>query len=874
MQGGTIRKGRFQYALRVAGEFADIAEIGQTSLKTTGKGGVIRLKDVAVIADSVKERQGLARLDGRESVGILVRKASGANTVRVTRAAKRILEGIRKENPAIAIRLVSEQGRFIEEAVAAMMDEIVEGGVLAFLVLLLFLQELRTPLIIGVVFPVSIIATFNLLYFGGITLNIMSLGGLALGVGMLDDCAVVVSESIFRHRSLGKGPAEAAEIGAREVGMAVTATALTTIVVFLPVIYVHGVAGRLFRDTALTVTFSLISSLLVSLTLLPMLAGRGSANAGGASGTGTAPLEEPAPAAGAASTATCCRRLSRTVFKGFGTVLGFAVGFVFQLAAFALRILSLPFRPVLKAVARSFNRGYERFVVFYHRSLVRCLEHKGPVLGLFLVFFGLMTFAGTRIRRELMPTLETRSFEVKLWTPVACSLDETAGVVASLERWLTARPETLQTYSQTGLVGGTEALDPDISLNSARIMVEASSPAACGRLIEEFGRTFPTYAGVAFSVDREPSDMARSMALSGADVGLKIRGDDLDRIGEIATGLASRLKAVPGIAEVNSDIGEGKPEFVIRIRDEAPAKYPGLDPGALCDSIVDSVRGRVATRFRELDRSYDIRVRQDDGTRTNVESLLDGLVPCGNALVPLRELVTWEIARGPKEIRRGDQQREVLVTAGLRGAKMSQVAPRIQEAIAATPMPPGYRIVFGGEREEMARSFRSLLAAFLLAILLNYMIMAAQFESLLHPLIILVTVPMGLCGSVLAMLLTGTTWNVISVIGIVVLLGIVVDNAMVKLDYTNRLRKQGFGLREAIVEGSRVRLRPILMSTATTLVALVPLSLGIGTGAELLQPLGVVVIGGLSFSTLLTLVIIPVIYEIVEARKAGRGNAV
>jgi HAE1 family hydrophobic/amphiphilic exporter-1 len=874
MQGGTIRKGRFQYSLRVAGEFADIAEIGETSLKTTGKGGVIRLKDVAGIADSVKERQGLARLDGMESVGILVRKASGANTVRVTRAAKRILEGIRKENPAIAIRLVSEQGRFIEEVAAAMMDEIVEGGVLAFLVLLLFLQELRTPLIIGVVFPVSIIATFNLLYFSGLTLNIMSLGGLALGVGMLDDCAVVVSESIFRHRSLGKGPAEAAEIGAREVGMAVTATALTTIVVFLPVIYVHGVAGRLFRDTALTVTFSLLSSLLVSLTLLPMLAGRGSANADGASGTGAAPLEEPVPAAGAASPATCCRQLSRTVFKGFGTVLGLAVGFVFQLAAFALRILSLPFRPVMKAVARSFNRGYERFVVFYHRSLIRCLEHKGPVLGLFLVFFGLMTFAGTRIRRELMPTLKTSSFEVKLWTPVACSLDETAGVVASLERWLTARPETLQTYSQTGLVGGTEALDPDISINSARIMVEASSPAACGRLIEEFGRTFPTYAGVAFSVDREPSDMARSMALSGADVGLRIRGDDLDRIGEIATGLATRLKAVPGIAEVNSDIGEGKPEFVIRIRDEAPAKYPGLDPGALCDRIVDSVRGRVATRFRELDRSYDIRVRQDDGTRTNVESLLDGLVPCGNALVPLRELVTWEIARGPKEIRRGDQQREVLVTAGLRGAKMSQVAPRIQEAIAATPLPPGYRIVFGGEREEMARSFRSLLAAFLLAILLNYMVMAAQFESLLHPLIILVTVPMGLCGSVLAMLLTGTTWNVISVIGIVVLLGIVVDNAMVKLDYTNRLRRQGVGLREAIVEGSRVRLRPILMSTATTLVALVPLSLGIGSGAELLQPLGVVVIGGLSFSTLLTLVIIPVIYEIVEARKAGRGNAV
>ena len=685
---------------------------------------------------------------------------------------------------------------------------------------------------------------------------------------MLDDCAVVVSENIFRHRGLGKGPAEAAEVGAREVGMAVTATALTTIVVFLPVIYVHGVAGRLFRDAALTVTFSLLSSLLVSLTLLPMLASRGSVNAGVGGETGTVPLQEQA--AGAAPRAMRLRRLSRMVFKSLGTAIGFSVGFILQLTAFALRIISLPFRPVLRAVARSFNRMYERFVVFYHRSLIRCLEHKGPVLALFLVFFGLMTFAGTRIRRELMPRIDTSSFEVRLGTPVAYSLDETAGVVASLENWLAVRPETRLTYSQTGLVGGTEALDPDVSLNSARIMVEASSPAACERLIDGFGRTFPTYAGVAFSITRERSDVARPLAVSGADVGLKIRGDDLDRIREIATGLASRLEGVRGIAEVNADIGEGKPEFVIRIRDEALAKYPGLDPGALGDRIVDSVRGRAATRFRELDRSYDIRVRLDEGNRTDVESLLDGVVPCGSALVPLRELVTWEIACGPREIRRRDQQREVLVTAGLRGAKPSQVAPRIQEAIAATPLPPGYRIVFGGEREEMARSFRSLLAAFLLAILLNYMIMAAQFESLLHPLIILVTVPMGLCGSVLAMLLTGTTWNVISVIGMVVLLGIVVDNAIVKIDYTRQLRKQGMGLREAIVEGSRVRLRPILMSTATTLVALIPLSLGIGSGAELLRPLGIVVIGGLSFSTLLTLVIIPVIYEIVEARKESR----
>ena len=346
--------------------------------------------------------------------------------------------------------------------------------------------------------------------------------------------------------------------------------------------------------------------------------------------------------------------------------------------------------------------------------------------------------------------------------------------------------------------------------------------------------------------------MARSLALSGADVGLRVRGDDLDRLGEIAAGLASHLKGVPGIADVNVAVGEGKPEFVVRIRDDALAKYPGLDPRALGDRIVDSVRGRVATSFREFDKSSDVRVRLDDGAGANVEDLLDGLVPCGDARVPLSELVTWEIARGPREIRRGDQQRAVLVNAGPPGRQAEPGRARIREAIAATPLPPGYRIVFGGERRGDGAVFPEPPRG-----------PPPRHPPELHDHGRPVRIPGppahhprhrsdGTLRLRAAMLLTGTTVNVISVIGIVVLLGIVVDNAIVKIDYTNQLRKRGMGLREAVVEGSRVRLRPILMSTATTLVALLPLSLGIGSGAELLQPLGIVVFGGLTFATLLT----------------------
>jgi HAE1 family hydrophobic/amphiphilic exporter-1 len=484
-----------------------------------------------------------------------------------------------------------------------------------------------------------------------------------------------------------------------------------------------------------------------------------------------------------------------------------------------------------------------------------------------------LIFTGTRIKRELMPKLKTSSFEINLRMPLDYSLEQTAEVVSSLETWLAQRPERRLTYSQIGIVSGVEAINPDVSLNSAHVFVEAVSPAGVERLIETLRLKFPSFENVGFSIIREQSTLAEFLAFSSTEVELKVRGDDLDRLKQISSDLADKLETVPGIADINADVGEGKPEFLVKIRDEALADYGDLTPAVVGSFIVDAVRGRVAGSFKEMEKKCDIRVRLEEGSRTDIDSLLNEMIPYKNSSIPLRELVTAEVVSGPREIRRDDQQREFLVTANLRGKKISQVMPAIRKAIDSMALPAGFRILTSGEQEEMAGSFRSLVAAFLLAVLLNYMIMAAQFESLVHPLLILLTIPMGLCGSVLAMGLTGQTMNVISAIGMVVLLGIVVDNAIVKVDCTNRLRKEGAGLREAIVESSHVRLRPILMSTATTLIGLVPMALGIGRGAELLRPLGIVVIGGLAFSTLLTLVLIPVVYEIVEARKEKRKRA-
>jgi HAE1 family hydrophobic/amphiphilic exporter-1 len=898
LQGGTIRKGTFKYALRVVGEFESLDEIGEIGLLVTREGGVVRLRDVATVIDSIKERQGVTRLDGAESIGLLVRKESGANTVKVTKLVRAVISQIRAENPGISLNVVNEQAKTIEDAIGAVKDELIQGAILAFLTLLIFLQEWKTPLIIGTVIPISIIGAFSLLFFGDITLNIMSLGGLALGVGMLDDCAVVVSENIFRHRSLGKGLKEAAYIGTKEVGPAVVSTALTTIVVFLPVIYVHGVAGQLFKDTALTVTFALLASLLVSLTLIATLESREFDFGVGKEGRwrwkwglgriwnprkadGPGAGKNPAASEGGASPAPKERRLPAAlgipfravrvifyaVFKGVGFVLNFLVSFVVQLFAFVTHYLALPFRPLLKAVFSAFNAVYSRFIVGYQRFLRWSLDHKGRVIAWTLVFFAVIFALGGLIRRELMPPMETTAFELDLKMPVDFSFEQTTEMAVMLEKHLRALAPVKTVLSQVGIVSGMESADPNISVNSARLFVEVLKPKELEGVLDAARSRLAQFPDVAYAVVREQSTISQFLALSGAEIGLQVKGKDLDRLKEIAADLTARLAAIPGVADVATNIGEGKPEFKVTVDKEALKKYPGLSPSMIGDFLVSAVRGRVATQFRELEKKYDILVRLEDASRENIEALLGETLPFEDRAVPLRDLVSYEIVRGPREIRRENQQREVLVTANLKGRKLSQVTPAIDSAIAALRLPTDYRVTWSGEREEMSRSFRSLVLALLLAALLTYMIMAAQFESLVHPFIVMATLPMGAAGAIVALLLTGQTYNVISIIGLVVLVGIVVDNATVKIDYTNQLRRGGMPLREAVEEGSHVRLRPILMSTGSTLVGLVPMALALERGAELMQPLAIVVIGGLLFSTFMTLILIPVIYEWVERRK-------
>ena len=872
LQGGTIKKGRFKYALRVVGEYEMVSEIGEISLKTTKERGVIRLKDVAQINDTIKEREGITRLNGAESIGILVRKSSGGNTVKVTQLARDVLEEIKEEYSEIDVMIVSEQAKYIENAISSVFKSILFGGILAFIVLFIFLQDFKTPVIIATVIPISIIATFNLLFFCGISLNIMSLGGLALGVGMLVDNSIVVSESIFRHKSLGKSLQESAVIGTKEVGMAVTASTLTTVSVFLPVIYVHGVAGQLFKDQSLTVTFAMISSLLVSLTLLPVLA---SQKMGFKKTKENEKLKTEMAQPKENKKKSIWRILAypylglRTliigIFKGLFFVLNFIFSFLAQLFLFIGHLISLPVKPVVRLIFKGYNSFYDIFSSRYHRILIWSLDNKGKVLTLSFLFLTLTFFMATKIPRELMPKPDAFSFEINMKTPVEYSLEQTSEIVGELETWINKNNAIKASFSQIGIVSGMEGLNPDISLNSVKIYIELFSAKEIDNILEELRVQLDKYSRLSYSFVKEQSTLSQLLAFSSAEIGLKIKGDDLFLLTELADELVTKLSQLPEITDINTSVGEGKPEFLIKIKKEALEKF-NISPSDIGTFLVNAVRGNKATDFKELEKKYDVLVRLEQQSRENIETLLDEQLPHQGALIPLRELVTYEIAKGPNEIRRENQQREVVVTANLKGAKISQVVPRINEKIEELDLPPNYRIEFSGEQEEMTKSFRSLIFAFSLAVLLVYMIMAAQFESLRHPFLILLTLPMGLTGAVWALLITGQTLNVISIIGMVVLAGIVVNDAIVKIDYTNQLRKRGLAVREAIMEASRVRLRPILMTTVTTALGLFPMSLGLGKGAELQQPLAISVIGGLMLATFLTLILIPLAYELAEKR--------
>jgi HAE1 family hydrophobic/amphiphilic exporter-1 len=861
--GGSLRDGQTEYLVRTLNEFVRPEDMRSIVVQRSGK-AIVRLSDVARVYTGHKEREIITRIDGAESVELAIYKEGGTNTVTVSNAVTARLDSLRGElnrlDPNVHMDVITDQARYIRQAVREVLETALYGGMLAILVLFLFLRSLKKTLIISVSIPVSVVATFFLMYVADISLNIMSLGGLTLGVGLLVDNAIVVLEAVQRKRDDGLDEVEAARVGTSEVGRAITASTLTTICVFVPIVFVEGVAAQLFRDQALTVAFSLVVSLIVALTLIPMLASR---------------EFRPEPTSRAVDseshTAAPIRWLGDGVFFVTTRLLSAFLGVTRGVSRFMAFLLS----PLLDLFDRLLEATGDRYSRAVHRVLARPLAVVVGTLILFVASLGLFRGLGSELIPELIQgeffadielppgtRLEVTDRRLVELTKVADTIDnartvytvagtsnEQGGTAGELREYLgqitvTLEPPVSRELEDAAMITIREAIDADNRVLIGSAVMEASGERP--PIIARFGR--PSYFSFKTAIEVE------------------IRGFNIELLERLADDAVGRFRAIEGLADVSSSTEGGHPELQVHLNRDRLAAY-GLGVSDVASVLRSMVQGEIATDITRSDRTVDIRIRaaeQFRGSAAALEHLT--ITHAGTTPIPLSAVAEVLELEGPAEIRRADGSRIARITANLAGRDLGSVTRDVRSSLENMSWPSGYDWRLGGQEEEMATSFSSMRLAFGLAIFMVYLVMASQFESLLHPFVIMFSVPFAIIGVLATMWVFGVTVSVVSLIGFILLAGIVVNDAIVLVDYANQLRKGGMSKLEALASAGRVRLRPILMTTATTVFGLLPMALGLGEGAELRTPMALTVIGGMITSTLLTLLVVPAVYALLDRR--------
>jgi len=808
--GGLVEKGDKELLVRVMGRLQNPAEAKDVVVFAPG-GAAVKLGDMANIEKGYRDQDTFAFLDKNPSIGLDINKKTDANTVQVVREVRQTIGDLKHLLPeGIKIADVYDQAFFIERTISHIRTFILTGGFLALLVIWVFLRSLSTTMVLALSMPISIIATFILVYFSGLSLNMMTLAGLAIGVGMMVDSSIVVLENILRQRQLGLHAKEAAISGTSEVISPLVAATLTTVVVFLPIVFVEGMAGQLFRSMALTVSFSLLASILVALTLVPMFASR----------MLNGKKEQAEPGSG----------LNQIILM------------------------------TSSKWQKNLNELYGRILAW---ALIKRRLVVGGVTAAFIASLALIPVVGT----EFLPRMDVSMVSVEINLPRGTSIEYTGKIAGKVEEILMEQPEITSVYSVVGsattgmggIGGGGNSETAAIIANLAPLGERDRSSLEVAEAVNEKTGKIP---GAEILVAE--MDAYGGMGAATYPIELVIRGDDLVILAQLAEMVKGIVKNVPGTKDVKTSLEEGRPELQLVIDRELAAAY-GISAAQVTSAVRAAVHGQVATHLRQDGKDIDVRVRLLEGARSNPSHLEQLLVisPMGYQ-VPIKELARMRTAEGPQRIERRDQTPTVTVTSDLAGHSLGEVMRDIEVSLADFSLPSGYLLEMGGQAEEMQLAFKDLTFALLMAIALVYMIMAAQFESLSHPLVIMFTIPTAVIGVVLALALTGRTFGITAFLGVIMLAGIVVNNAIILVDFINTLRKQGMSREEAIKTAGPIRLRPILMTTLTTALGLFPLSLGLGEGSEAQAPLATVVIGGLLFSTFLTLVLIPVVYTLIE----------
>ncbi len=850
LSGGRLEDRGQEFLVRTMNEFASVEDIRDT-IVFQQDGSVLRLKDVAEVFESHKERDSVMRVDGFEAIEIAMYKEGDANTVAVSAdIAERMDEIAAELPPAYELVKIHDQADFISAAIDEVQSAAIIGAAFAVLVLFLFLKDARSTLIVTATIPASVLATFVLMDAFDITLNIMSLGGIALAVGMLMDNAIVVLENIARHRGVGAVPeghmadsaslslAEAAERGTSEVSGAVLASTMTTIAVFLPLAFVEGIAGQLFRDQALTVAFALVASLILAFTLIPMLAA----------------VRVAAPEGLPAAEARERRRLHKAIAPLRWLVRGLAL-----LWRGAVQVAGLAMRPVQWA----FDAGYAQVLAGYTALLNAALARRALTLTLAVAALGAAAAMAPSLPVQLIPPLSQGEFRIDMELEPGTRLERTDQVLAETQQALLAYPIVDRTYSVAGTggkldvssVGGGEQIG-ELSV----VLQDGITPDDESLIMSLARNTVAALPGAQFKVERP------QLFTFATPLEVEIAGTDLEDIERIAEQLVAAMSASESFSDVESSIRPGYPELQIDFDQERTAAT-GLFVPEVASRVVRKVRGDVPTKFTWQDKRIDIRLRLDEGDRNSQEDVENLLVDAGDRQIRLSALADVTLATGPADIQRIGQKRVAVVSAHVEHGDLALGGAEVAQLLGAIPHPPEITSRVGGQAEEMDASFQSLLLALSLALILVYLVMASLFESLLHPFVIMFTAPLAAIGAILALLATNTSVSVVVFIGAILLVGIVVNNAIVLVDRVNRLRLEGMERRAAVVAGAHQRFRPIVMTTTTTVLGLLPMAIGLGEAAELRTPMAITVIGGLLIATLLTLVVIPVVYDLVDRKK-------
>ena len=835
LSGGRLEEGNQRFLVRTLNEFQSVDEFRDAIVAYVADRPV-HLRDVATVERGHKDREAITRVRGQESVELAVYKEGDANTVQVARRIDQRLASLRNTLPDnIELVKIYDQSTFISSAVDNVRIAAILGGLIAIFVLYGFLRDSRATTIVGIAIPVSVIGTFLLMYTNDISLNIMSLGGIALAVGMLVDNSIVVLENIVRKKEQGEGIIEAAQNGTAEVGSAVVAATLTTIAVFFPMVFISGIAGQLFRDQALTVTFALVFSLIVALTLIPMLASLGARSRYDEGDDG-----KPA--------------------GRFTRVIAFVIrmfGYVF----FAVRKL---FWVLLWPPTWVLQRLYRMIAAVYPGLLRWSLQHRWTVVvAAAVIFVGSMALI-PRLGTELIPQFSQGEFDVDLRLSPGAPLDETDQAIQMAQRAASEIEAVALNYSVAGTGNRLDANPIDAGDNSGTLSVKLQPGAgrdAENSTMEAMREELSRLPGVQYEFSR-PALLSFASPLQ-----IEISGYDLDSLARVSDAVVQRMSASDRFSDIRTTIERGNPEIQIVFDQERAAKL-GLAVRDIADRVVANVRGELATRYTWRDKKIDVLVRSVDTRESSIEEIRRLIVnPSSDRPITLNAVADVSVSQGPSEIRRVAQERVAIVTANLAYGDLGAAAAEARRIVRNIAMPVGVAAIVSGQSEEMQESFDSMQFALILAIFLVYLVMASQFESLIHPFVILFTIPLALVGAVLALFITGTTISIVALIGVIMLAGIVVNNAIVLVDLINQLRAQGVERFDAIMEAGRARLRPILMTSLTTALGLLPMAMGVGEGSEVRTPMAITVIGGLVVSTILTLLVIPVVYSLMDRKR-------